>query len=196
MKVCIAWCLLLIYLYPVSIVVYRASIRRIPHAMWGQRMTEDEQHWIWRIPKPPVLCCVQPWCVKTRSGLSSTTTGLFSVPSASSKPASGAGTTERADGRSTSSSASNSTSSIATAMLVLGLGSGLYLGNLWTTTFEVVDPAARSTSVESPSTTSSAWRSSGALRAYSTAPKPSRASSRCSRAVGSAPAPCAPADRS
>lgn len=42
---------------------------------------------------------------------------------------------------------SHSTSSIAAAMLVLGLGSGLYLGNLWTTTFEVVDPAARSTSI-------------------------------------------------
>ena len=42
---------------------------------------------------------------------------------------------------------STSTLSIAAAMLLLGLGSGLYLGNLWTTTFEVVDPAARSTSI-------------------------------------------------
>ncbi len=42
---------------------------------------------------------------------------------------------------------SNSTFTMATAMLVMGLGSGLYLGNLWTTTFEVVDPAARSTSI-------------------------------------------------
>ena len=42
---------------------------------------------------------------------------------------------------------SNSTLCIAAAMLMMGLGSGLYLGNLWTTTFEVVDPAARSTSI-------------------------------------------------
>ena len=33
------------------------------------------------------------------------------------------------------------------AMLTYGLGVGLYQANLWTTTFEVVDPAARSTAV-------------------------------------------------
>ena len=33
------------------------------------------------------------------------------------------------------------------AMFVLGLASWLYLANLWTTTFDVVDPAARSTAI-------------------------------------------------
>jgi MFS family permease len=33
------------------------------------------------------------------------------------------------------------------SMVVLGLGIGLYQANLWTTTFEVVDPAARSTAI-------------------------------------------------
>lgn len=42
---------------------------------------------------------------------------------------------------------SHSTFTIAAAMLAMGLGTGLYLGNLWTTTFEVIDPAARSTSI-------------------------------------------------
>lgn len=33
------------------------------------------------------------------------------------------------------------------AMVVIGFGNGLYLANLWTTTFEVIDPAARSTAI-------------------------------------------------
>jgi len=33
------------------------------------------------------------------------------------------------------------------AMVAYGLGYGLYVANLWTTTFEVIDPAARSTAV-------------------------------------------------
>lgn len=33
------------------------------------------------------------------------------------------------------------------AMLTLGLGIGLYQANLWTTTFEVIDPAARATAI-------------------------------------------------
>ena len=36
---------------------------------------------------------------------------------------------------------------LATAMTIFGFGIGLYQANLWTTTFEVVDPAARSTAV-------------------------------------------------
>jgi MFS family permease len=36
---------------------------------------------------------------------------------------------------------------LATAMFVYGLGVGLYQSNLWTTTFEVIDPAARSTAL-------------------------------------------------
>lgn len=36
---------------------------------------------------------------------------------------------------------------LAVAMVVYGLGVGLYQSNLWTTTFEVVDPAARATAV-------------------------------------------------
>lgn len=36
---------------------------------------------------------------------------------------------------------------LAPFLLLLGLGIGLYQSNLWTTTFEVVDPAARSTAV-------------------------------------------------
>ncbi|MCH8244073.1 MAG: MFS transporter [Planctomycetes bacterium] len=36
---------------------------------------------------------------------------------------------------------------LASAMFVYGLGLGLYQANLWTTTFEVVDPAARATAV-------------------------------------------------
>lgn len=33
------------------------------------------------------------------------------------------------------------------AMVIIGLGSGFYVANLWTTTFEVIDPAARSTAI-------------------------------------------------
>ena len=33
------------------------------------------------------------------------------------------------------------------ALIVVGIGSGFYAANLWTTTFEVIDPAARSTAV-------------------------------------------------
>ena len=33
------------------------------------------------------------------------------------------------------------------AMITVGLGYGLYVANLWTTTFDVIDPAARSTAV-------------------------------------------------
>lgn len=33
------------------------------------------------------------------------------------------------------------------AMITIGFGFGLYVANLWTTTFEVIDPAARSTAV-------------------------------------------------
>ena len=33
------------------------------------------------------------------------------------------------------------------AMVTYGLGYGFYVANLWTTTFEVIDPAARSTAV-------------------------------------------------
>ena len=36
---------------------------------------------------------------------------------------------------------------LVVAMVALGFGNGLYLTNLWTTTFEIVDPAARSTAV-------------------------------------------------
>jgi sugar phosphate permease len=36
---------------------------------------------------------------------------------------------------------------LAAAMVIIGLGSGFYVANLWTTTFEVIDPAARSTAV-------------------------------------------------
>jgi sugar phosphate permease len=36
---------------------------------------------------------------------------------------------------------------LAVPMIVYGLGLGLYQANLWTTTFEVVDPAARSTAI-------------------------------------------------
>ena len=32
-------------------------------------------------------------------------------------------------------------------MVTIGFGYGLYVANLWTTTFEVIDPAARSTAV-------------------------------------------------
>ncbi len=35
----------------------------------------------------------------------------------------------------------------AAMMFLFGLGVGLYQANLWTTTFEVVDPAARSTAI-------------------------------------------------
>ena len=33
------------------------------------------------------------------------------------------------------------------AMITIGFGFGLYVANLWTTTFDVIDPAARSTAV-------------------------------------------------
>ena len=36
---------------------------------------------------------------------------------------------------------------LALAMVLGGLGTGFYVANLWTTTFEVIDPAARSTAV-------------------------------------------------
>jgi MFS family permease len=43
--------------------------------------------------------------------------------------------------------AGNAKGVLATAMLAFGFGTWLYLANLWTTTFEVVDPAARSTAI-------------------------------------------------
>ena len=33
------------------------------------------------------------------------------------------------------------------SMIVFGIGAGLYVANLWTTAFEVIDPAARSTAI-------------------------------------------------
>jgi dipeptide/tripeptide permease len=36
---------------------------------------------------------------------------------------------------------------LVTAMTLYGVGVGLYQSNLWTTTFEVIDPAARSTAI-------------------------------------------------
>jgi MFS family permease len=41
----------------------------------------------------------------------------------------------------------DSTNVILVAMFIHGVGFWLYLSNLWTTTFEVVDPAARSTAI-------------------------------------------------
>ena len=40
---------------------------------------------------------------------------------------------------------SRSTTQLAVAMVVFGVAQGVYISNLWTTYFEVVDPAARST---------------------------------------------------
>ena len=48
------------------------------------------------------------------------------------------------------------------ALMTLGLGYAFYAGNLWTTTFEVVDPAARSTAL--------AWLNVGSIAASSMSP--------------------------
>ena len=36
---------------------------------------------------------------------------------------------------------------LAVTLVFVGLGYGFYVANLWTTTFEVIDPAARSTAI-------------------------------------------------